>query len=180
MVFCGDFMVKNLILAIGLIFFLGLTLAHPYEYNMESVNSDYYWAKDYYHTYDFDSSSSKTYRFNTYHNGYEYDNFDSYKQSLFDRYHSSIYIESKAVYDYDKDYKKGKSGKKYYRSDYKGKRGSWDYDDSRYGDALNSVSSRSRVFVDDSDYYIYHSRTFGKSYLKKCDPNRGGFIYVSC
>ena len=120
-VFCGDFMVKNLILAISLIFFLSLTLAHSYEYKVEPVDSDYYWAEDYYNTHDFDVSSSKTYRYNTYHNGYEYGDFASYKQSLFDKYHSSIYIESKMMYDYDKDYKRDKWRKKHYRSDYKRK-----------------------------------------------------------
>jgi len=141
------------------------------------MEPDYYWAKDYYHTHDFGVSSSETYRSNTFHNGYEYGDFGSYKQSLFDKYHSSIYITGKTVYDgNDRRYR----SKKKYKSDY-GKKGSkWDYDYSRYRGGVNSVSSRSRVFVDSDDYYVYHSRTFGKDYLKKCDPNRGGFIYVSC
>jgi hypothetical protein len=156
-------MVRNIVFALSLIFFLGLALAHPYGYNMGSVDSDYYWASDYYHTSDFDSVSSKTYKFNSYNKGYEYDDFESYKWDLFKKYNLPGY---------------GYDGMGYRSGDVNGRVRV--RDDLRFRDDENSIDSRSRVYEENSDYYVYHSRTFGKSYLKKCDSDGGRFFYIKC
>jgi len=122
-------------------------------YNYDSEN-DYYWARDYYRSSDFDSSSRYTYKDNTYHYGYEYDSFDDYKASLNYRYYPG-----------------------YYRNDY-GSRPSYKYNSqSRY-----DSSGSGRVFVKNSDYYLYHSRTFQRDYLVKCsaEPPEGSFFYIRC